>query len=144
MRIADILQHKGRDVKTVHAAQDVQSLAARLFTDKVGAMVVVDDRGAIEGIISERDVVRGLALHGNQLLAMPIRDLMTKTVITCAPSDSVHSAANVMTQRRIRHLPVTENGKLTGMVSIGDVLHSRIDEIQLEANVLRDYTIALR
>lgn len=144
MRVADILKIKGRDVKTIGASDAIQNLARRLNEDKVGAMVVVDADGMIEGIVSERDVVRGLAVRGCELLDMPVGKLMTRVVITCVEDDSVQGIAKVMTQRRIRHLPVTENGKLSGLISIGDVLNTRIEEVQLESNVLRDYTIALR
>ena len=144
MRVSDILKEKGSEVKTITAGEAIQTLARRLNAEKVGAMVVVGPQGAIEGIISERDIARGIAIHGGDLIDMPVKDLMTKVVITCAPVDSIFSVARVMTQRRIRHLPVTEDGKLAGLVSIGDVLKYRLEEVQLEANVLRDYTIALR
>jgi CBS domain-containing protein len=105
-------------------------------------MVVKDAKGALRGIISERDLARGLAEFGNDLPSMPVSALMTVTVITCAPDDTVATVAKVMTQRRIRHLPVVVNGNLTGLISIGDVLKHRLDEVQLEANVLRDFALA--
>ena len=144
MRVCDILKIKGTAVKTIGSSEAVQTLTRRLNEDKVGAMVVTGPQGDIEGIVSERDVVRGLAVRGCELLDMPVSTLMTRVVITCAADDSLQGIAKVMTQRRIRHLPVTQDGKLAGLVSIGDVLNWRIEEAQLEANVLRDYTIALR
>ena len=144
MRVVDILKEKGSDVKTVKSGDSIQMLARCLSEEKVGAMVVVGAHGAIDGIISERDVSRGLAAYGTKVTTMPVSDLMTKTVITCSPLDSILAVTKVMTQRRIRHLPVIENGRLTGLVSIGDLLKHRIEEVELEANVLRDYTIALR
>ena len=144
MRVSDILKEKGSEVKTIKPAELIQTFARRLSNDKVGAMVVLGQQDSIEGIISERDLARGLAEHGSELSAMRVTDLMTKVVITCAAEDSILGVANVMTRRRIRHLPVTEKGKLVGLISIGDVLKFRLEELQLEANILRDYTIALR
>ncbi len=105
-------------------------------------MVVKNADGGVKGIISERDLARGLAQYGNDLPSLPVSALMTETVVTCAPEDTVATVAKVMTQRRIRHLPVVVGGKLVGLVSIGDVLKHRLDEVQLEANVLRDFAIA--
>jgi CBS domain-containing protein len=144
MRVSDILKEKGSEVKTIKPGELIQTFARRLSEGKVGAMVVLGQQDSIEGIISERDLARGLAEHGSELSAMRVTDLMTKVVITCAPADSILGVANVMTRRRIRHLPVTERGKLVGLISIGDVLKFRLEELQLEANILRDYTIALR
>ena len=144
MRVSDILREKGSDVKTVRHVETIQALARRLHNDKVGVMVVIGAKGTIDGIISERDVARGVAEHGASVADLPVANLMTKIVITCAPADSIVSVARVMTQRRIRHLPVTEDGSLVGVISIGDVLKHRLEEMQLEANVLRDYTIALK
>ena len=144
MLVSDVLKVKGFDVKLVRADESIQTLAQRLTADKVGAMVVVTAAGDIEGIISERDVVRGLAAHGGKLVQMPVRDYMTKVVITCQPTDTVHAISKLMTDKRIRHVPVVTGGRLTGLVSIGDILNSRIDEVLLETSVLRDYTIALR
>jgi CBS domain-containing protein len=144
MQVQDILRTKGTAVMSVRPGDRVHTLARRLAEDKIGAMVVLGDDGTLVGIVSERDVARSLAVYGNELLEMPVSGIMTKVVITCAPTDSVHGAAKVMTTRRIRHLPVQDAGKLVGLVSIGDVLNHRIEEVQLEANVLRDYAIALR
>ncbi|MGQ0672645.1 MAG: CBS domain-containing protein [Hyphomicrobium sp.] len=144
MRVSDILASKGSAVKTIAAGESIRALAQRLRTDAVGAMVVVAPSGAIEGIISERDVARGLAEHGSQVAALAVADLMTRAVITCGPDDSIAGISKVMTQRRIRHLPVVEGGSLVGLISIGDVLKHRLEEVQLEASVLRDYAIARR
>lgn len=144
MKVANILQTKGSSVKTVTAGTSVRELSQRLKSDAVGAMVVVTESGRLAGIISERDVARGLAEHGGALPALSVSQLMTKTVITCAPEDSIASISKIMTQRRIRHLPVLVNEELVGLVSIGDVVKFRMDEMQLEANVLRDYAIAKR
>ncbi len=142
MKVATILQTKGSSVKTITATASVRELSQRLKTDAVGAMVVVSDGGRLAGIISERDVARGLSEHGAALPSLPVSELMTKGVVTCAPDDSIANISKIMTQRRIRHLPVLQGGELVGLVSIGDVLKYRLDEVQLEANVLRDYAIA--
>lgn len=142
MRVANILQSKGSSVKTITADATVRELSRQLSTDSIGAVVVVSSGGRLAGIISERDVARGLADHGAALPALPVSQLMTKGVVTCAPDDSIASISKIMTQRRIRHLPVLDGGELVGLVSIGDVLKFRLDEVQLEANVLRDYAIA--
>lgn len=144
MKVANILQTKGSSVKTVLATTSVRELSQRLKTEAVGAMVVVTEGGRLAGIISERDVARGLAEHGAALPGLAVSQLMTKTVITCVPEDSIANISKIMTQRRIRHLPVLVNEELVGLVSIGDVVKFRMDEMQLEANVLRDYAIAKR
>jgi CBS domain-containing protein/beta-phosphoglucomutase-like phosphatase (HAD superfamily) len=141
MRVSDILKIKGPAVKTIAPGATMRALAQGLRAEAVGAMVVKDANGGVQGIISERDLARGLAEYGSDLPSMPVSALMTKAVITCAPEDSVAAVAKVMTQRRIRHLPVVAGGTLAGVISIGDVLKYRLDEVQLEANVLRDYAI---
>ncbi len=142
MKVSDILEAKGSVVKTISGEVTLRALAEELRSEKVGAMVVTGPSGGLEGIISERDLARGLAEHGANLVVMTVRQLMTKSVITCSPDDSIAGISKVMTQRRIRHLPVMEKGALVGLISIGDILKYRIEEIQLEASILRDYAIA--
>jgi len=144
MKVANILQTKGSTVKTIATTATVRELSQRLKADAVGAMVVLSDAGKIAGIISERDVARGLSEHGASLCGLPVSDLMTRGVVTCSPEDSIANISKIMTQRRIRHLPVLEGGELVGLVSIGDVVKFRMDEMQMEANVLRDYALAKR
>lgn len=144
MQVSDILESKGSVIKSVNPTDTVQFVSKRLTQENVGAMVIMSPAGRLEGIVSERDVVRGLSVHGCSLLEMPVSFIMTRTVITCSPADSLFGVARVMTTRRIRHLPVSAAGQLIGLISIGDVLSNRLEELQLEANVLRDYTIALR
>ncbi|MEQ1672160.1 MAG: CBS domain-containing protein, partial [Hyphomicrobium sp.] len=131
MRVSDILKIKGSAVKTIEPAATIRALAQGLRLAAVGGMVVQDKNGVLHGIITERDLARGLAEYGNDLPSMPVSALMTKTLITCAPEDSVATVAKVMTHRRIRHLPVVVNGALVGLISIGDVLKHRLDEVQL-------------
>lgn len=142
MRVADILKIKGSSVKTIEPDATMKAFAHGLNAERVGAMVVRAPDGSLKGIISERDLVRGYAEYGVELGAMKVSDLMTRSVVTCGPDDGVAAVAKVMTQRRIRHLPVVVHGALIGLISIGDVLKHRLDEVQLEANVLRDFAIA--
>jgi CBS domain-containing protein len=108
-------------------------------------MIVSRDGRALEGIISERDVVRALAVDENKVLSLPVSALMTRAVVTCSPDDTVADVARVMTQQRVRHLPVRDGAnQLIGIISIGDVLKHRLDEMQFEATVLRDIAIAGR
>jgi CBS domain-containing protein len=144
MNVADILRTKGAAVTTVSAGASALVVAQRLRGQRIGAMLVSDDGHSIEGIISERDLAYGLATHAGNLPNVPVSELMTKEVITCSPRDSVSEIAKVMTQRRIRHLPVKDGDRLVGIITIGDVLKHRLVEMQLEANVLRDYAIARR
>jgi len=142
MNVADILRTKGAAVKTVSAGASALVVAQRLRRERIGAMIVTNDGSSIEGIISERDLAYGLATYAGNLPNVAVSELMTKEVITCSPRDSVSEVAKVMTQRRIRHLPVKDGHQLVGIITIGDVLKHRLDEMQLEANVLRDYAIA--
>jgi CBS domain-containing protein len=144
MNVADILRTKGAAVTTVSARASALVVAQRLRGQRIGAMIVSDDGHSIEGIISERDLAYGLAAHASNLPNVSVSELMTTDVITCSPRDSVSEIAKVMTQRRIRHLPVKDGDQLVGIITIGDVLKHRLDEMQLEANVLRDYAIARR
>jgi CBS domain-containing protein len=110
--------------------------------ERVGAMIVSESGTTLDGIISERDVVFGLTEHGADTMRMRVAELMSKSVVTCSPEDTIAHVAKVMTQRRIRHLPVIEAGKLAGIVSLGDVVKHRMDELEMETNVLRDYAVA--
>jgi CBS domain-containing protein/beta-phosphoglucomutase-like phosphatase (HAD superfamily) len=144
MRVSDILKSKGSVVKTIEANATMRALAQAFRKEGVGAMLVLDAEGKLQGIISERDLARGIDDFGGNLPEMRVSDLMTRSVVTCAPEDNVAIVANVMTQRRIRHLPVVVNGAVVGLISIGDVLKYRLDEVQLEASVLRDVARARR
>jgi CBS domain-containing protein len=138
MRISDVLRGKGSNVATVDPALSVSGLVAELARHNVGAMVVVAN-GEVVGIVSERDVVRQLHERGADLLDARVSDIMTSSVYTCLPTDSVDSLAATMTERRIRHMPVVVDGSLVGIVSIGDVVKSRIGELQTEREQLQSY-----
>lgn len=120
------------------------SCARRLKAEHVGALVVSDDGRSLDGMISERDIAYGLATFGGELHNITVRDLMTRAVVTCTPRDTILNAMSVMTRRRVRHLPVMDGDKLVGLVSTGDVLKYRLQEMQLETNVLRDAVVAAR
>ncbi|MFF5987465.1 CBS domain-containing protein [Prauserella flavalba] len=139
MRIADLLRSKGAMVATVAPETTVRELLARLAQHNVGALVVVDDHDEVAGIVSERDVVRRLHEHGPGLLDRPVAAIMTTVVATCTPQDSVDQLSAVMTERRIRHVPVLVDGRLGGIVSIGDVVKSRMDELEQNQEQLEAY-----
>lgn len=144
MRVADILQSKGSRVLTIDPDKMVLEAARALRNAGVGALVVSRDGRTIDGILSERDIVRGLAQSGVDISHLHVSDLMTSGVVTVASGDTLADVAAVMNRKRIRHLPVIDGGRLVGIVSIGDVLKNRIDEVVLEANVLRDVAVAFR
>jgi CBS domain-containing protein len=144
MRVADILKSKGTAVMTVRPTESIGGLAQRLRLAGVGAMIVSRDGHSLDGIITERDIAYALPEHLDDLPEMRVSNLMTGTVVTCSPQDSIADVARIMTVHRIRHLPVKEGGRLVGVISIGDVLKHRLTEIELEASVLRDLAIAGR
>ena len=139
MAVAHILKQKGRSVVTVQPSQTVMEVADMLSSKRIGAVVVVEKDGTIDGIISERDVVKALAAHGAEALSRKVFDVMTHDVFTCKPQDTEADLMNMMTDNRIRHLPVVENGKLAGMISIGDVVKFRIESIEREAEKMKSY-----
>jgi CBS domain-containing protein len=144
MNVSDILKAKGTRVLTVRPEEAVSTFIKRIKLEKVGAMVVSSDGIHPEGLVTERDVVHGLAQYGAELLAMQVREVMTTRVLTCAPAESIKDVMIKMTRGRTRHLPVMDGGKLAGMVSIGDVVKSRLENAELEASVLRDYITTAR
>lgn len=144
MRVADILKAKGSAVLTVRPNETLQAVAKRLKHENVGAMIVSNDGVSLEGVISERDVALSIALFNTEFHALPASALMQSTFITCSPDNSVVDIAKLMTEKRLRHLPVKQNGRLVGVISIGDVLKHRLAEVQLEARVLQDIAIARR
>ena len=142
MNVDGILRAKGAAVVTIKPDATVGDLVRGLRDARIGAMVVSGDGSSVLGIISERDVVRGLAERGTRILEVPVADLMTRDVISCTPRDTVKQVMAEMTRRRIRHLPVVADGVLCGIVSIGDVVKNRLEEMETETNVLREAYIA--
>ena len=138
MTVQAILQSKGAQVVSVSPGDTVGNVARVLSDRRIGA-VLVREQGKVVGVFSERDIVRGLARYGAQSLERPVSDLMTHDVITCKPAESVHDVMERMTARRVRHLPVIDNGQLIGIVSIGDLVKERIEEAEREAQDLREY-----
>ncbi len=138
MQISDILRAKGTQVSTVRETDTIEAAVRLLAERRVGALVVEDQWGKLAGIFSERDLVTSLAKRGTAIMALPVRELMTTNVVTCTAADRIEAMMVKMTANRIRHLPVLADGKLAGIVSIGDLVHYRLDEKELEAGVLLD------
>jgi CBS domain-containing protein len=138
MNVETILRNKGNRVATIRSDATIADAVESLRRQGIGALVVSDD-GGVDGILSERDIVAALADDGALLLSRPVAEVMTRTVLTCDPQDTVAELMAEMTNRRIRHFPVVEDGKLCGIVSIGDVVKSRLDEIEFEASSLRSF-----
>lgn len=138
MRVAEILERKGTGTVTVTKTDTVATVVDALRQHGFGALVVSSDGQKIEGIISERDIVRALGLR-DDLLDIAVEEIMTKRVFTCGPTDRVDSLMSMMTEKRIRHLPVEQNGMLSGLISIGDVVKHRVSELEDEARLVQDY-----
>ncbi len=138
MRIADVLRSKGSAVATITETTTVTGLLAELATHNIGAMVVVGPDGIV-GMVSERDVVRRLHERGAELLRQPVSGIMTNVVVTCTPDDLVDDMSALMTNNRVRHVPVLDNGRLAGIVSIGDVVKTRMEQLQAEQERLHAY-----
>ncbi|MCU0261363.1 MAG: CBS domain-containing protein [Ilumatobacteraceae bacterium] len=140
MHVQSILAAKGTDVAVVAQTATLADAAQQLRDRGIGALVVSGDGSAIEGIVSERDVVRALAAHGASALGRTVGSTMSTDVVTCTASDPVERLMSLMTERRIRHLPVVdEAGRLAGIISIGDVVKSRLGELENENKALFDY-----
>jgi CBS domain-containing protein len=138
MRIADVLRNKGSAVATISPDTTVTELLAGLAERNIGAMVVIAPDG-VQGIVSERDVVRRLNELGAAVLALPVSEIMTSVVVTCGPGDSIDSLSGLMTNNRVRHVPVIDDGELAGIVSIGDVVKTRMEELEAEQKQLHAY-----
>jgi len=137
--IAAVLKTKGSEVATIPPDADLRQAAAELAQRRIGALVVVDEGGGVVGIVSERDLVQCLAEHGAETVERPVAAAMTRDVVTAAPDTPVLAALALMTNRRIRHLPVTGAGSLLGIVSIGDLVKHRVERIEAEAEAMRAY-----
>ena len=139
MDVATILRSKGSEVTTAPPETSVADIAQILKGQGIGAIVISSDGAQVHGIVSERDILRALADHGAEILDREVSEFMTAGVFTCSPEDRVNDLMAIMTERRIRHLPVTVDGELTGIVTIGDLVKHRLDEIEREADAVRSY-----
>jgi CBS domain-containing protein len=141
MTVRAILAAKGGDVATIEPTTNVAAAAKILAERRIGALVVTGPEGRVIGIVSERDIVRALATRGIAALELPLTEIMTRKVTTCGQSDTISSIMGRMTEGKFRHLPVVEQGKLSGIISIGDVVKHRLEEMEREQAALRDYIL---
>lgn len=142
MNVAAILKAKGRNVVTAHPDSTLADIARRLAQRRIGAIVVIGAGGRIEGIVSERDIIRVIAERGASALTEPVSDTMTRHVQVCDVADTLDELMAKMTTGRFRHLPVVDDGALAGIVSIGDVVKHHIAAVEMEASALRGYIVA--
>ena len=144
MRISDLLRVKGTQVVTIPPDTTVRRLATVLAEHRIGAVVVSGDGASVDGIVSERDIVRALALRGTAVMSEPVTAIYTADVHTVTPETELDDVARMMTEHRVRHAPVLVDGGLRGIVSIGDVVKSRIGELETERAALTDYITGTR
>lgn len=141
MSVDLILKTKGSNVFAVRPEHSVADAAALMSAKRVGVAVVCDAKGRLQGVVSERDIVGGITQYGKGVVDMPVRNIMSSPVVTCTPQDSVKAIMEVMTKRRIRHLPVIDGDDVVGIVSIGDAVNYRLNEAEMEKAVLRDFAV---
>lgn len=139
MTVGKILAAKGRLVTTALPSDTVANVSAVLAEKKIGAVVVVGEDDSISGIVSERDIVRVIAAKGGDALSIPVSTIMTESVITCEDANTVDQVMGKMTDGRFRHMPVAQNGRLAGLISIGDIVKAKIAQIEADAEQLRSY-----
>ena len=139
MKLAELIRGKSHEIVKIGTDRNIAEAAIALTENKIGALLVEDQNGKIVGILSERDIVGGMAPHGADLHDVEVSELMTPDLIHCSPQDTVNQAMAMMTDRRIRHLPVLDGDELVGFISIGDLVKCRIMEVQTEAEALRQY-----
>jgi CBS domain-containing protein len=139
MNVKSILAAKGGDIISIEPTADLASAAKLLSAHRIGAVIIRGAGGRLSGILSERDIVRALAEHGADALTLPVGQVMTRNVATCVPDDTVASIMERMTEGKFRHMPVVEKDKLVGLISIGDVVKQRVEEIERESEAMRDY-----
>ena len=141
MKVEAVLTAKGRQVASINPSATLATVAQRLRLEGIGSLVVLDE-GKLAGMISERDVVHAFAAHRAEAAELKVADVMARDLVTCRPDDSLTRVLGLMTRHRVRHLPVLDGGRLVGLISIGDAVKHRLDELELEAAVLRDAYIA--
>ena len=139
MNVAAILKSKGRDVVTTTSEMSLLDVAKLLEQQGIGCIVIAGDDGKVAGIVSERDILQGLGRDGAEILNHPVAAIMTNDTITCTSADAAELVMSLMTRLRVRHIPVTEAGRLIGIVSIGDIVRHRLEQIERENEQIRDY-----
>lgn len=139
MNVKTILAAKGGEVVTIEPTADLAAATQLLSANRIGAVLIRGAGGHIAGILSERDIVRALSQHGSAALALPVGQVMTREVMTCTEDETIGDVMERMTAGKFRHLPVVSKGKLVGLISIGDVVKQRVDEIEHESEALKDY-----
>ena len=139
MIVNRILSLKGRDVATIEPGRSLSEAARILAERRIGALLIVDGQRPVVGIITERDIVRAIALHGAKALEEPVSRFMTEKVLTCTGETSINHVMELMTQQKFRHVPVVEGGRLSGIVSIGDVVKLRLEEVEAETQAIKEY-----
>ena len=144
MTIESILKRKGTYVATIAPEASIKRAADWLSAKNIGALVVVTSENAVLGLISEREIVHAFSRYGETVASMPVKEIMRHGVTTVSPDESVNRVMNLMTHQRVRHMPVLRDGKLVGIVSIGDVVKHRLEDLELETSVLRDVYNAAR
>jgi CBS domain-containing protein len=139
MIVNRILSIKGRNVVSIKPDRTLGEAAKLLSEKRIGALLVCDDQQPVSGIVSERDIVRAISAHGAQALSEPVSQFMTEKVVTCTTKTQINDVMEIMTREKFRHVPVVENGSLVGIVSIGDVVKLRLEEIEAEAQAIKEY-----
>lgn len=139
MYVANILKAKGNEIMTISPSEPIAAALEILGEKRIGALLVLDGNGRIAGILSERDLVQAMQKHHEKIFEKRVSDLMTTRVVTCSSKDPVAAIMGMMTAQRFRHVPVVDDGKLVGIISIGDVVKSRIEEAEAEVDALRQY-----
>ena len=139
MTVKDVLAVKGSDVATIEPSADLATAAKMLAARRIGALLVLGADRRVAGILSERDIVRALAADGSAALEKPVSSVMTRKVVSCSPVDTLNGLMELMTTGKFRHLPVLEQNQLVGVISIGDVVKWRLQELEHEQDELRDY-----
>jgi CBS domain-containing protein len=139
MIVNRILSLKGSEVATIEPSRSLSEVARVLAERRIGALLIVDGDRPVTGIISERDIVRAVAMHGAKALDEPVSRFMTEKVVTCTGETSINDVMELMTQQKFRHIPVVESGRLSGIVSIGDVVKLRLEEVEAETQAIKEY-----
>lgn len=139
MNVSDLIKQKGSETISMYQHESVANAASILVDENIGSVLVLDKNDQVVGILSERDIVYGMKNYGANLNEVQVKELMTTELIKCQPEDDLHKVMSMMTDRRVRHLPVFEGKQLLGIISIGDLVKNRIEEVETEAQQLREY-----